>query len=59
MNKLYKMSLDIEKLRKELYRLIEIENHVMTSPEIVTASQKLDELIVEYNKLKIEIESQL
>ena len=53
MNKIDKLSLDIEILRKEMHELIEKGEYII-SPEIVIISQKLDELISEYNILKIE-----
>lgn len=54
MNKLDKLSLDIENLRQEMNDLIEKEQHII-SPEIIIISQKLDELIVEYNIMKIKM----
>lgn len=54
MNKLDKLSLDIENLRQEMHDLIEKEQYLI-SPEIIIMSQKLDELIVEYDIIKLEM----
>ena len=51
MSKLEKLSLDIECLRQEMHGLIE-KSQFITSPEVIIASQRLDELLVEYNTVK-------
>ncbi|RII35496.1 aspartyl-phosphate phosphatase Spo0E family protein [Clostridium chromiireducens] len=42
---------NIENLRNELYKLLDANK--LTNIKIVTISQRLDELIVEYSKYKL------
>lgn len=51
LNKLGKLSLEIEDLRQVIYDLMEEEEYVI-SPEIIMISQRMDELITEYNRAK-------
>lgn len=51
LNKLEKMSFDIENLRQEMYKSIDKELYII-SPESLIISQKLDELIINYNTIK-------
>lgn len=53
-NKLDKLSLEIEILRQEMHELIENEEYII-SPEVIIISQKLDELLTKYNTIKLEL----
>lgn len=50
MNQRDKLALEIENMRQEMHGLLEKEQYV-TSPEIIILSQKVDGLIVKYNRM--------
>lgn len=52
MNQIEKILLDIENLRIEMYKAMKEENYKIT-PKIVTISQRLDRLLVEYSRMKL------
>ena len=50
MTHMEELSQEVEKIRFLIYKLIN-ENQALTDPKLVVLSQKLDELINEYDKL--------
>jgi len=51
LNELNALLNDIEKLRNNLYKLIDDKNANLQDPEIVSASQILNAALVKYNEI--------
>ncbi|MTI46710.1 aspartyl-phosphate phosphatase Spo0E family protein [Sporosalibacterium faouarense] len=51
MNDLVKTIELIEKLRKDLYKILEENNGDLTNKRVIKESQKLDNALAQYNKI--------
>lgn len=51
MDELKELLQDIEKLRNNLYKLIDAKNANLLDPEVISASQILNAAIVKYNQI--------
>jgi hypothetical protein len=51
MSELEKLMIDINKLRENLYRVIEQRGYDLNDPEVMEASKHLNKIIVNYNTM--------